>query len=115
MALAHRNIDTQHARESAARNDDIVQRIEHVRASVSVVDGCTERHAWLRRPALGEEGIEGRLDLERLGAREESHLSEVDTEQRCCGTGDGRGGAEEGSVPSERDQDLGAGDRKSVV
>jgi hypothetical protein len=42
------------------------------------VDGGTECHAWLCRPALGMQGVEGRLNLERLSARKEPDLAKVD-------------------------------------
>ena len=78
MALAYCDIEPQDARQTTASNHYVVQRVELFGATVTVVNGRAECHAWLRRPTLGMECVEGRLNLERLSARKEPDLAKVD-------------------------------------
>ena len=50
---------------------------------------------------------EDRLELARLGLRQEADLAEVDAEERDVDLGDGAGGAQERAVAAEHDERVG--------
>jgi hypothetical protein len=101
VALPYSHIEPEHTWQATASNNHVVEGIKLFGATVTMVDRGTERHARLRRPALGMEGIEGRLNLERFSAGKKPDLAKVDAEERGGGAGDSRGGTQEGAVASE--------------
>jgi hypothetical protein len=101
VALPYGDVEAQDAWQATTSNNHVVEGIKLFGAAVTMVDGGSERHAWLRRPTLGMEGIKGRLNLERFSAGKKPDLAKVDAEERGGGAGNSRGGAQEGAIASE--------------
>ena len=104
-----RDVEPADPGERAAGDDDVVERVvrRRRRASPAGQDPGLERHPLVDRVLAGDEMGEHSLQLGRLRLRQESDLAEVDAEERHVDLDHGPGGAEERSVATEDDEDVG--------
>ena len=70
-------------------------------------DASLEDHPLVDRVLAGDDPLEDRLELARLGLRQEADLAEVDAEERDVDLGDGSGGPQERAVATEDDERVG--------
>jgi hypothetical protein len=101
VALPYSHIEPEHTWEATASNNHVVEGIKLFGATVAMVDGGAECHAWLGGPALRMKGVERWLNLKCLSARKEADLAQIHAKERGGSTGDGRGGAQEGAITTE--------------
>ena len=115
MALSDRNIQANHARKTPTRDHHIIECGEGALPTVGALHSCTKRHSLLRTPLPLTERLKGARELEALRAGEEADLAEVDTEEWNALLGYGGGGAEEGAIPTEREEHFTAWESRRDV
>ena len=101
MTLPYGDIKSQDAWQATAGDHHIVESVQLLGTTVAMVDGGAECHAWLGGPALRMKGVKRWLNLKCLGACKEADLAQIHAKERGGGTGDGRGGAQEGAIATE--------------
>ena len=115
VRLVDGDVEPDHPRQRAAGDDDVVERGERA----AVVGPAAPAGSALRAPSAASTctrrsaASRARLELVRLGLRQEAHLAEVDAQDRHVDLDHGPDRPQERAVAAEHDQHVGVGQARA--
>jgi hypothetical protein len=108
MTLTNCYIEAKDTRESATRDDNVIESDQFLAPATEAFNHRAESHAWLRLPCTCNECTECLVELECFRTSEEAHLAKVDAEEWYRTACNSSGCAEERSIATHGDEEIGS-------